>query len=174
LFRGDIVISRLRETSPNCRIVLLSNEEDLGNILCALRHGANGYISTSMSLDVAVEVLRLVRDGGTFVPAGSILSAQIPELDVEIQQVAPFQVDTRLTARQAAVLDVLRQGKSNKFIANELNLCESTVKIHVRNIMKKLHAKNRTEVALRAGSGRERGNGYWPRKPEGEMRQKPC
>jgi DNA-binding NarL/FixJ family response regulator len=165
---ADIVITRLRATCPNCRIVLLSNEVDLGNILCALRRGVHGYISTSMSPDVMVEVLRLVRAGGIFAPAGSLLSAQIPEVDTEIQQVAPFQVDTHLTARQAAVLDVLRQGKSNKVIANELNLCESTVKIHVRNIMKKLHAKNRTEVALRAGSGRQSGNGCWPRNLEGE------
>ena len=53
------------------------------------------------------------------------------------------------TARQAAVVDALRQGKSNKIIAYELNMRESTVKVHVRNIMKKLNARNRTEVAFR-------------------------
>jgi hypothetical protein len=46
------------------------------------------------------------------------------------------------------VVESLRQGKPNKIIAYELNLCESTVKVHVRNIMKKLRAKNRTEVAF--------------------------
>ena len=46
-----------------------------------------------------------------------------------------------------AVVNALRQGKANKTIAFELNMCESTVKVHVRNIMRKLKATNRTEVA---------------------------
>jgi DNA-binding NarL/FixJ family response regulator len=49
--------------------------------------------------------------------------------------------------RQAAVIEALRQGKPNKIIAYELEMRESTVKVHVRNIMKKLKARNRTEVA---------------------------
>jgi len=51
------------------------------------------------------------------------------------------------TARQTAVIAALRQGKQNKIIAHELNMRESTVKVHVRNIMQKLKATNRTEVA---------------------------
>ena len=51
------------------------------------------------------------------------------------------------TTRQAAVVEAVRQGKANKIIAYELNMRESTVKVHVRNIMKKLKAGNRTEVA---------------------------
>ena len=51
------------------------------------------------------------------------------------------------TSRQAAVVEALRKGKANKIIAYELNMCESTVKVHVRSIMKKLKARNRTEVA---------------------------
>ena len=53
------------------------------------------------------------------------------------------------TGRQAAVLKALCRGKANKIIAFELNLCESTVKVHIRSIMKKLQARNRTEVALK-------------------------
>lgn len=55
-----------------------------------------------------------------------------------------------LTERQTAVIEALRRGKANKIIAYELNMKESTVKVHVRNIMKKLNAKNRTEVAFLA------------------------
>ncbi len=53
------------------------------------------------------------------------------------------------TARQAAVIEALRRGKANKIIAYELSMCESTVKVHIRNIMKKLNATNRTEVAYK-------------------------
>jgi DNA-binding NarL/FixJ family response regulator len=54
------------------------------------------------------------------------------------------------TRREAQVLEQLQQGKANKVIAYELNISESTVKVHVRNIMKKLHATNRTQVAFLA------------------------
>lgn len=54
-----------------------------------------------------------------------------------------------LTATQMAVGEAIRQGKANKQIAYELDIGESTVKVHIRNIMKKLNAKNRTEVAVK-------------------------
>jgi DNA-binding NarL/FixJ family response regulator len=55
-----------------------------------------------------------------------------------------------MTRRELAVIQAIQQGKSNKLIAYHLNMCESTVKVHVRNIMRKLAAKNRTEVAIKA------------------------
>ena len=54
----------------------------------------------------------------------------------------------KFSSKQLGVMNALRQGKANKVIAYELNMCESTVKVHVRNVMKKLQAKNRTEAAL--------------------------
>jgi DNA-binding NarL/FixJ family response regulator len=51
------------------------------------------------------------------------------------------------THRQLQVVEAIKKGKPNKIIAYELNMCESTVKVHVRTIMKKLHARNRTQVA---------------------------
>ena len=57
-----------------------------------------------------------------------------------------------MTRRELAVIQAIQQGKSNKLIAYQLNMCESTVKVHVRNIMRKLAAKNRTEVAIKAQS----------------------
>jgi DNA-binding NarL/FixJ family response regulator len=53
------------------------------------------------------------------------------------------------TSRQAVVAEELRQGKANKIIAYDLSMCENTVKVHVRNIMKKLRAANRTEAAFK-------------------------
>jgi DNA-binding NarL/FixJ family response regulator len=53
----------------------------------------------------------------------------------------------RFSPRQSQILDCLRRGMANKLIAYELNMCESTVKVHIRNIMKKLNATNRTQVA---------------------------
>ena len=58
-------------------------------------------------------------------------------------------LDSMFTARQIEVVNALRRGKANKIIAYELNLRESTVKVHIRNIMKKMKATNRTEVAYK-------------------------
>jgi DNA-binding NarL/FixJ family response regulator len=57
-----------------------------------------------------------------------------------------------LTRRELSVVQAIQQGKSNKIIAYQLNMCESTVKVHVRNIMRKLGARNRTDVAIKAQS----------------------
>ena len=65
----------------------------------------------------------------------------------ECASVAKRTGDAIFTARQTAVLNVLCKGKANKIIAYELCMCESTVKVHVRNIMKKLKATNRTQIA---------------------------
>jgi gluconolactonase len=67
------------------------------------------------------------------------------------------------TQRQAQILDCLRRGMANKLIAYELNMCESTVKVHIRNIMKKLNATNRTQVVYLT-NGLFEGGSIW-RKP---------
>jgi DNA-binding NarL/FixJ family response regulator len=125
--------------------IIVSDGEDVDHILAALENGAKGYIPTSMPLDVAVKAMRLVEAGGTFVPASSLFSSRRREDDPVYERQTRFG---QFTARQVAVIERLRQGKANKQIAYELNMCEGTVKVHVRNIMKKLKARNRTEVAF--------------------------
>jgi len=138
-------ISRLSPRRNPLPVILLSDEEDPEQIADAIGRGARGYITTSVSLDVVVEVLRLVRAGGTFVPASSLISAGRSNDQTAASQ---QNSDGLFTVRQAAVAEALRRGKTNKVIAHELNMRESTVKVHVRNIMKKLNARNRTEVAV--------------------------
>ncbi|WP_211230296.1 LuxR C-terminal-related transcriptional regulator [Inquilinus limosus] len=126
--------------------IVIGDIEDPSHVLRILGHGARGYIPTSVSLSVAVEAISLARAGGLFVPAGSLM--QVQRLSSEPPQgVAPLE--TLLTERQAAVAEAVARGKANKIIAYELNLCESTVKVHIRSIMKKLQARNRTEVAYK-------------------------
>jgi DNA-binding NarL/FixJ family response regulator len=138
-------ISRLSSQRDPLPVILLSDEEDPAQIADAIGRGARGYITSSVSLKGVVEVLRLVRGGGICVSTSSMTAAR-PSND----QVAASQQngDGPLTTRQAAVAEALRRGKPNKVIANELNMRESTVKVHVRNIMRKLKARNRTEVAV--------------------------
>ena len=93
-----------------------------------------------------IAAIRYVLAGGVFVPASSVLSSKRPE--TAGTQDASWQ--DNFTTKQVAVIEGIRRGKPNKVIAYELNMCESTVKVHVRNVMKKLKARNRTELAFKA------------------------
>ncbi|MGK9170822.1 response regulator transcription factor [Inquilinus limosus] len=126
--------------------IVMGDIEDPSHVLTILGHGARGYIPTSVSLSVAVEAISLARAGGLFVPASSLMQLQQAPSE-RPQGVAPLE--DLLTERQAAVAEAVAKGKANKIIAYELNLCESTVKVHIRSIMKKLQARNRTEVAFK-------------------------
>lgn len=121
-------------------VIVLSNERFPYQILDLLKAGVRGFIPTSAEIAVAVQVLRLVKAGGTFVPA-SCLSSLPNEGVLGVERGGLF------TGRQRQVIEAIRLGKPNKIIAYELNMCESTVKVHVRTIMKKLKARNRTEIA---------------------------
>jgi DNA-binding NarL/FixJ family response regulator len=139
-------LSLLNGNKANAPVVIISDSEDTGRVVSALKCGARGYIPTSVTLNVALEAMRLVGAGGTFAPTSALLHARSPG------EAAPSHNDISkkvlFTARQLAVLVALRRGKANKQIAYELNMREGTVKVHVRHIMKKLRAKNRTEVAI--------------------------
>ena len=138
-------LARLVQGANAQPTIVLSDGDEFEQIINLLDSGARGYIPTNLSLDVAVEAVRLVRAGGVFVPASSLVAARRPS---EGGTGAAHSANGIFTARQAAVVDALRRGKANKVIAYELKMRESTVKVHVRNIMKKLNAKNRTEVAF--------------------------
>jgi DNA-binding NarL/FixJ family response regulator len=129
-------------------IVVLSNVEEPDAVLGALGSGAKGYIPTSAPLELAIEAMRLVKAGGVYVPASILLTARPPSVPAEPVVNQPNYLI--FTARQRSVVEALRRGKANKIIAHELQMRESTVKVHVRNIMRKLKAKNRTEVAFLA------------------------
>jgi DNA-binding NarL/FixJ family response regulator len=139
-------LRRAAEAFPKTPVVVLSDGEDFQNVLSILQSGTRGYISTAMTLDVAIEALWLVQAGGQFLPATCIVGLGGSEAGSAAVPLRPRAVEI-FTARQAAVVKALCQGKANKIIAYELKMKESTVKVHVRNIMRKLKAKNRTEVA---------------------------
>ena len=137
-------IKSLNEIAP---VIILSEIDNPYAILKALESGARGYIPTATtSLELTIEIIRLVRAGGIFVPASSL------SLQMNNGEGSPSKTTTteQFTPRQMAVLHYLKLGKANKIIAHELALSEGTVKAHIRNIMKKMGVTNRTEVACRA------------------------
>ena len=138
----------LRARLPEASTVVLSDRDDVDDINRALAHGVRGYIPTSVECGVAVAALRLISAGGTFVPAGALRSTAA-KLDGQPEGERQRRSDGRdLTPRELSVIDLLREGKPNKLIAARLDMQESTVKVHVRNILKKLNATNRTHAAF--------------------------
>lgn len=139
-------LSQLSAQIGSCPAVILSDNEDPDTIVQMLGKNVRGYVPTSLSINVAIHAMDLARAGGVFVPASSLVAAH----HTPSTSAAAPKSSSLFTARQAAVVEALRRGKANKIIAYELKMRESTVKVHVRNIMKKLHATNRTEVAFMA------------------------
>ncbi|MBB3571445.1 response regulator transcription factor [Rhizobium sp. BK491] len=127
-------------------VIILADSDDFTQIVKAFELGAKGYIPTLVSIRVCMELIALSVAGGLFVPA-SALFAMHHLLESSNSTTRPLA--DIFTDRQAEVVEALRRGKANKIIAYELKLRESTVKVHVRNIMKKLKATNRTEVVFK-------------------------
>ena len=149
------VIRQLTGALGGIPLIILTAHEEIDVVLEAFRLGVRGYIATSLGLSVALEAIRLVAAGGAFIPAASLSALMERQPHSPAPQVAnsdqaedeAMRVTDELTPRQLAVLGCLREGKANKLIAHELGMCESTVKVHVRNILKKLGATNRTQAA---------------------------
>ncbi len=121
-----------------------------------LSTGARGFLPASLSLRVLMGALDLVLAGGVYVPSSLIESSS--------QRSGGWQGNSHsgepwseLTRRQRDVLALISQGKSNKLIADALTMSESTVKAHVKQIIKRLNVANRTQAALVAT-----GRAYFP------------
>jgi DNA-binding NarL/FixJ family response regulator len=138
----------LRLRLPETSVVVLADSEDVDEINRALAHGVRGYIPTSVECGIAVAALRLIGAGGTFVPADALRSTAAKPNDQLEGERQRRSGGRDLTPRELSVIDLLREGKPNKLIAARLDMQESTVKVHVRNILKKLNATNRTHAAF--------------------------
>ena len=144
----------LRRVASYLPITLLADDEEPCEVAAALEYAARGYIPTNVTLAIAIEAIRLVRAGGIYVPAGHLTAVNRQSKNASANK---HLGHITLTGREVAVLDALCRGKTNKVIAHELNVRESTVKVHVRNLIKKFKAKNRTEVAYLALELMQRG-----------------
>ena len=139
-------LDTLSELAPDVPVIFFSYRNDLELVRTAISHGAKGYIPATMGFDIAIEVVKFVLAGGSYVPMDCFLATSWPGTTRSQRPAALGAV----TARELAVVRAIQQGKSNKVIAYDLNMCESTVKVHVRSIMKKFKAKNRTDVAIKS------------------------
>jgi DNA-binding NarL/FixJ family response regulator len=134
----------LSEFASGRTVIALASANDVDLARAAIRSGAKGYIPVTMGFEIAIEVMRFVLAGGTYVPPDCLIATD----QVSLPASTTLSQLYILTSRELSIVRAIQQGKSNKIIALELNMCLSTVKVHVRNVMRKLNAKNRTDVAM--------------------------
>jgi DNA-binding NarL/FixJ family response regulator len=132
------VLNSLAER-PN--FVVLADSERPIEVRALYANGARGYIPTSLSLDVVTQAIKLVMVGGVYCPPCML---SVYDHDAQLGRIS----SARFTPREAAVFEAVRQGQPNKLIADEMGISESTIKVHVHRIMKKLNVHNRTQMAI--------------------------
>ena len=137
-------LTKIMQISPKTVVVAVSACEDIRLIKSILAKGVKGYISKRADAKTLSNALRLVMDGGTYVPPS--LLENIPNSDTAGKNGA---VKT-LTYRQSQVLDLIAQGKSNKQIAFDMGVSESTVKLHINALLRSLRVNNRTQAVITA------------------------
>jgi DNA-binding NarL/FixJ family response regulator len=143
------MIDEALEHFATAPIILLSDNEDLESISQAFALGVKGYIPSSLTSLAVVAVVRLVCVGGSFAPTTALLQqppAQDAATHTEVVSQGGNVPAVHFTQRQMEILDCLHHGLSNKLIAHRLAMSENTVKVHIRAIMKRLHATNRTQA----------------------------
>lgn len=144
-------LDMLEQMVPDVPRVLLSEVEVPEHIVEAFHRRIRGYVPTTLPIDQVAEAIRFVAAGGTFVPQSILSLHSRPSCNAGGSWVSPHLEAAigRFSPRQTQVLRMLWKGCSNKLIAYELRMCESTVKVHIRHIMKKLNVSNRTQIVLK-------------------------
>lgn len=139
----------IKEDAPECTILMLTVSEDAMELASALRGGADGYVLKNAEASYLVEAIRKVVRGESVV-SPDLVGKLVGQLREGSKLPAASPAPGLLTPREKEVVHCLTRGESNKVIARNLNLSESTVKIHVQNIMKKLGLSSRVQIAVYA------------------------
>lgn len=139
---GIEAITAIRRDFPNARIVVLTTYKGDVQALRAFKAGASGYLLKSMLRKELLDTIRMVHAGRRRIP---------PEIALDL---AEHATDDVLSQREIEVLRRVATGNANKQIAVQLGISEETVKAHMKNILAKLHANDRTHavtIALKRG-----------------------
>ena len=143
---------RIKREMPHVKIVMLTVSDEEQHLFEAIKSGAQGYLLKNLEPYQLYDLLESISRGEA--PLSGAIATKIlkeftrPNQDSTQQQQA--EIIEELTPREAEVLQLVSEGKTNKEIAAILFLSENTVKIHLRNILDKLHLQNRIQVAVYA------------------------
>ncbi len=139
---GTDILIAIRGEFPQARVIMLTTSDGDVEIQRAMRAGASAYMLKSMPMDELLGVIRSVHAGRKHIP---------PDVAARL---AEYMGEDDLTTRELDVLRLIREGYRNKQIADQLSISENTVNFHIKNLMEKLRANDRTHavtIALRRG-----------------------
>jgi two-component system, NarL family, nitrate/nitrite response regulator NarL len=150
-------IVRLKAQWPSARVVLLTDHIELAAMVPALQAGLDGLCSTAMDREPLIKALELVMLGETFISAAAGI-ALLQQGQARPQahtggsstpaSANDFPSVSRLSGREAQILHFLTKGASNKLIARDIGVAEATIKVHIKAILRKVKAANRTQAAM--------------------------
>lgn len=142
---GLETLRTLRDMGEDARIILLTVSNAPEDLIAGIRAGADGYILKDNDPDDILSLIANAMRGQTAISPelANLLAAALREESMTDQR-----SHAGLTDRETAILKCLAAGMSNKLIARELDIMESTVKVHVRNLLKKLKFRSRVEAAV--------------------------
>jgi two-component system nitrate/nitrite response regulator NarL len=146
---GLEILAALKAEDPSRRVVMLTVSDAAEDLIGAIRAGADGYLLKDMEPEQLLDRVRASLAGATVI--GEALAARLASaLRQEAQDSARgLRRDlSLLTEREREVLRCLADGQSNKVIARALSITEGTVKVHVKNLLKKLSFRSRVEAAV--------------------------
>jgi DNA-binding NarL/FixJ family response regulator len=145
---GLETLSAIKKELPDVKIIMLTVHDKDENLLEAIKRGAEGFLSKNVRAKALLDSLRGAMRGEAAISrhmAGKILKefARLAKIEAK-------KASGQLTPREKEVLEKLSEGLSNREIGLSLCISENTVKVHVKNILRKLHLQNRTEAAAYA------------------------
>lgn len=143
-------IQHICESAPKAKVIMLTHSEREQDVYHAVKAGAKGYVSKDIGIEELVKTLFIVARGE--VVLSSVVAAKVLEEFTEFYPQLQHTHQRRgfgLTEREREVLTLVSEGASNRTIASSLCVTENTVKVHLRNIMEKLHVNNRLQAAAR-------------------------
>jgi two-component system nitrate/nitrite response regulator NarL len=154
---GIQALPGLKDAAPNARIILLTVSEDAEDLQAALRAGAHGYLLKTIEGDLLAQAIHRAMKGEAVVSpemTGKLVTAfRAASAPAPIEPPPAPDPLAQLSAREMQVLEQIALGASNKEIARTLEIAETTVKIHVQHILRKLNLSSRVQAAVFA-SGR--------------------
>lgn len=142
---GLDVLKVVKSWGLDTRVVMLTVADGLADVLAALRAGADGYLLKDMEPE---ELMLKLKDAAAgHVPLTERLTRLLAHA-LQAEDLPHSPDEAQLSEQQTRILGLIAQGKSNKLIARELNLAETTVKVHVKHLLRKLHVHSRVEAAV--------------------------
>ncbi|MCH1929459.1 response regulator [Shewanella sp. A25] len=141
---GLDTLNALRQEDITSRIVILTVSDAKQDVIRLLRAGADGYLLKDTEPDLLLAQLKTAMQGQ------QVISEEVAEYLDELKSAPEAEAWlTSLTPRELQILEQLAEGLSNRMISEQLHISEGTVKVHVKNLLRKANAKSRTEMAVR-------------------------